>query len=96
MLTGKQRSYLKGIANSLPAILQVGKGGITDNLIRQVEEVLEARELIKGTVLRNSELEVRQICEEIAQKVRAEIVQVIGSRFVLYRESREDKVIQLP
>jgi RNA-binding protein len=96
MLTGKQRSYLKGIANSLPAILQVGKGGITDNLIRQVDEVLEARELIKGTVLRNSELEVRQICEEIAQKVRAEIVQVIGSRFVLYRESREDKVIQLP
>jgi RNA-binding protein len=96
MLTGKQRSYLKGIANSLPAILQVGKGGITDNLIRQVDEVLEARELIKGTVLRNSELEVRQVCEEIAQKVRAEIVQVIGSRFVLYRESREDKVIQLP
>ena len=96
MLTGKQRSYLKGIANSLPAILQVGKGGITDNLIRQVDEALEARELIKGTVLRNSELEVRQVCEEIAQKVRAEIVQVIGSRFVLYRESREDKVIQLP
>jgi len=96
MLTGKQRSYLKGIANSLPAILQVGKGGITDNLIRQVDEALEARELIKGTVLRNSELEVRQVCEEIAQKVRAEIVQVIGGRFVLYRESREDKVIQLP
>ncbi|MDD4295501.1 MAG: ribosome assembly RNA-binding protein YhbY [Ruminiclostridium sp.] len=96
MLTGKQRSYLKGIANSLPAILQVGKGGITDNLIRQVDEALEARELIKGTVLRNSELEVRQVCEEIAQGVKAEIVQVIGSRFVLYRESREDKVIHLP
>ena len=96
MLTGKQRSYLKGIANSIPAILQVGKGGVTDNVIRQVDEVLEARELIKGTVLRNSELEVKQVCEEIAQRVRAEIVQVIGSRFVLYRESHEDKVIQLP
>lgn len=96
MLTGKQRRYLKGIANSMPTIFQVGKGGITDNVVRQFGEALEARELVKGTVLKNSELEVRAACEEIAQRLGAEIVQVIGSRFVLYRESRENKVIQLP
>lgn len=96
MLTGKQRSYLRGIANTIPAIFQVGKGGITDNTLKQYDEALEARELIKGTVLRNSDLEARQVCEEIAMKLGAEIVQVIGNRFVLYRESKENKVIQLP
>lgn len=96
MLTGKQRSYLRGIANTIPAIFQVGKGGISDNMIKQFDEALEARELVKGTVLRNSGLETRQVCEEIARKLGAEIVQVIGSCFVLYRESRENKVIRLP
>jgi RNA-binding protein len=96
MLTGKQRSYLRGIANSIPAIFQVGKGGISENMIKQYDEALEARELVKGTVLKNSGLETRQACDEIARKVGAEIVQVIGSSFVLYRESRENKVIQLP
>jgi len=96
MLTGKQRSYLRGIANTIPAIFQVGKGGISDNMLKQYDEALEARELIKGTVLRNSELEARQACDEIADKLGAEVVQVIGNRFVLYRESRENKVIRLP
>jgi len=96
MLTGKQRSYLRGIANSIPAIFQVGKGGISENMIKQYDEALEARELVKGTVLKNSGLEPRQACDVIARKVGAEIVQVIGSSFVLYRESRENKVIQLP
>ena len=96
MLKGKQRSYLRGIANVSPAIFQVGKGGISDNLIKQFDEALEARELVKATVLKNSDLTPRQVCEELASVLQAEIVQVIGNRFVLYRQSKENKVIQLP
>ncbi|HEY8422399.1 MAG TPA: ribosome assembly RNA-binding protein YhbY [Thermoclostridium sp.] len=96
MLTGKQRSYLRSLANVIPAIFQVGKGGITDNVINQFDEALEARELVKGTVLKNSEYSAREVCEMLANELGAEIVQVIGNRFVLYRESKENKVIELP
>ncbi len=96
MLTGKQRSYLRGIANSIPTILQVGKDGISDNMVKQVDDALTARELVKGNVLKNSGIEAREACEQLAETVKAEIVQVIGNRFVLYRESAENKVIVLP
>lgn len=96
MLTGKQRGYLRSIANSIPSIVQVGKDGISENLIKQVDDALEARELVKGNVLKNCELTAREACEELAQCLQAEIVQVIGNRFVLYRESTENKVIILP
>ncbi|HZK28086.1 MAG TPA: ribosome assembly RNA-binding protein YhbY [Thermoclostridium sp.] len=96
MLKGKQRSYLRSIANVIPAIFQIGKGGVSDNTIKQFDEALEARELVKATVLKNSDLNPRQVCEELSLALQAEIVQVIGNRFVLYRQSRENKVIQLP
>ena len=96
MLKGKQRSYLRSIANVIPAIFQIGKGGVSDNTIKQFDEALEARELVKATVLKNSDLNPRQVCEELSLALQAEIVQVIGKRFVLYRQSRENKVIQLP
>ncbi len=96
MLTGKQRSYLKSIANSIPAIFQVGKGGMNENLIKQVDEALEARELVKGSVLNNTEVSAREACEELATELNAEFVQVIGNKFVLYRESKENKVIVFP
>lgn len=96
MLTGKQRSYLRSLANVIPAIFQVGKGGISDNMLKQFDEALEARELVKGTVLKNSDLSAREVCEELASELEAEIVQVVGNKFVLYRESKENKVIQLP
>ncbi|NLM11362.1 MAG: ribosome assembly RNA-binding protein YhbY [Clostridiaceae bacterium] len=96
MLTGKQRSYLRSLANVIPAIFQIGKGGISDNVIKQFDEALEARELVKGTVLKNSEFSAREVSEELALSLGAEIVQVIGNRFVLYRESKENKVIELP
>lgn len=96
MLKGKQRSYLRSIANVIPAIFQVGKGGVSDNTIKQFDEALEARELVKATVLKNSDLNPRQVCEELSLALQAEIVQVIGNRFVLYRQSRGNKVIQLP
>lgn len=96
MLTGKQRSYLRSIANTIPTILQVGKDGISDNMVRQLDDALVARELVKGNVLKNSAIEAREACEQLAQTLKAEIVQVIGNRFVLYRESAENKVIELP
>jgi|LSQX01.1.fsa_nt_gb RNA-binding protein len=93
MLTSKQRSYLRGLANTIEPIFQVGKGGIGDNLIKQFNDALEARELIKATVLKNSEAGSREIADEIADKVGADVVQVIGNRFVLYKESEKHNEI---
>ena len=86
-LTSKQRAQLRGLANSIDTIVQVGKDGIGENLLKQVNDALEARELIKGRVLENSMLSPREAAEELAVKARAEVVQVIGTKFVLYRKS---------
>lgn len=95
MLTSKQRAQLRGLANPIQAIFQVGKGGISDVLIKQVDDALEARELIKLTVLENSQITSREAADEIAEKAKADVVQVIGSKFVLYRQSKEHKTIVL-
>ncbi|MBE6766666.1 MAG: ribosome assembly RNA-binding protein YhbY [Clostridia bacterium] len=95
MLTGKQRAQLRALANSLETIFQVGKSGINDQLIRQVDETLEARELIKLRVLETSPQSSREAADKIAEETGADVVQVIGSRFVLYRESKEHKKIVL-
>jgi RNA-binding protein len=98
-LTSKQRAQLRGLANSLDTILQVGKDGIGDNLIKQADDALEARELIKGRVLDNNiEYDARTAADALAKATRSEVVQVIGTKFVLYRESRSkprEKRIQL-
>ena len=98
MLTSKQRAYLRGMANSLDPVVQVGKDGIGDNLIAQVDGVLEKRELIKGTVLENSLLSAREAAEEIAAATHADVVQVIGSKFVLFRiqQDKNKRKIELP
>lgn len=96
MLTGKQRSYLKKLSHGMDSIYQVGKGGLTDNIYKQFNEGLEARELIKATVLRNSLFNTREACEAIAEETGAEIISVIGGKFVIYRESRTKKTIKLP
>lgn len=95
MLTSKQRSYLRSLANAIDPIFQVGKGGIGDNMIKQFNDALEARELVKATVLKNADADTRTICEEIAEQTGADVVQVIGSRFVLYKESEKHKEISL-
>lgn len=95
MLTSKQRAQLRGLANPIQSIFQVGKGGISDALIKQVDDALEARELIKLTVLENSQITSREAADEIAAKAKADVVQVIGSKFVLYRQSKEHKTIVL-
>ena len=95
MLTSKQRAQLRGLANGMQAIFQVGKGGVGDALIKQVDDALEARELIKITVLENAQTTSRAVADEIAVKVKADVVQVIGSKIILYRESKEHKEIVL-
>ncbi len=96
MITGKQRSYLRSLANSIEPIFQVGKGGINENMVKQFNEALEARELIKVSVLKNSVDDTRDICNEAADLTGSEVVQIIGSKFVLYKESKENKVLVLP
>ena len=95
-MTGKQRAYLRGLANSLDTILIVGKGGISDNVVKQTDEALLARELVKGRVLEASLLTAREACEALAEATGAEGVQVIGSRFVLYRANPDAPKITLP
>ena len=88
MLTSKQRAQLRGMANGIDAIFQIGKGGMNDQLIRQVDETLEARELIKLTVLETSPDPVRAVADTVAEKTGADVVQVIGFKFILYRRSK--------
>ncbi|NLX64539.1 MAG: ribosome assembly RNA-binding protein YhbY, partial [Clostridiaceae bacterium] len=90
MLRGKQRSYLRSLANNVPAIFQIGKNGIDENVIRQFQEALEARELVKASVLKNSIYTAREACEELARTLDAEIVSVMGNKFVLYKESKNN------
>ena len=96
-LTSKQRAQLRAIASGEDTILHVGKDGIGDNLIKQANDALEARELIKGKVLENSLYTAREAAEELSRLTRSEVVQVIGSKFVLYRfqHNREKRRIEL-
>jgi RNA-binding protein len=96
MLSSKQRSYLRKLANSQDAIFQIGKGGITPAMVKQVQEALEARELIKVHVLDNSDYSAREACDQLARETGAEGVQVIGSKFVIYKKSSENPKIELP
>ena len=94
-LTSKQRAQLRGLANSLTPIVHIGKGGITDNIITQMSDALKARELVKGRVLENSLLSAREACDRLAEVCRAEPVQVIGSKFVLYKRNEQKPKIEL-
>lgn len=95
MLTSKQRAYLRGLATSESAIMQIGKGGLSDNLFKTVSDALEARELIKLSVLENCEYTPRESADELAKAVGADVVGVIGRKIILYRESKEHKKIEL-
>ncbi len=96
-LTSKQRAQLRGLANGIDTILHIGKDGIGENLTAQANDALEARELIKGRVLENSLLTAREAAEALAKATRSEVVQVIGTKFVLYRQShnkdKKDKIV---
>ncbi len=96
MLTSKQRAYLRGLGHVQSAIFQIGKGGINENLIKQLDDALEARELIKITVLETALMSARSACGELCESLNAEPVQCIGNKLVIYRESTENKKIELP
>ncbi len=95
-MTSKQRAYLKGLAMKMNPIFQIGKSSVTPELTAAIDEALEARELIKLSVLKNCFDDPREIGELIAERTRSEVVQVIGKKIVLYRESKDKKQIQLP
>lgn len=93
MLTSKDRAALRKIANSLDTILQVGKGGISEQVIKQADDALEAREIIKGKVLENAPAFAREVADELAAATNSEVVQVIGTKFVLYRKNKKNPKI---
>lgn len=88
MITGKQRSKLKSIANGLSAVLSIGKSGITENVIKAIDDYLDANEIIKVSIQEGAELEPKLVCNELAEKLNAEFVQAIGKKFVLYRRAK--------
>jgi RNA-binding protein len=96
MLKGKQKRYLRAMAHHLNPIFQVGKGGVNENMIKQIAEALEVRELLKVSVLQNCEEDKNVVAKELADGTKAELVQLIGSTIVLYKESKENKTINLP
>lgn len=91
-LTGKQRAHLRSLAHPLACIVHVGKGGVIDTLIKQAEDALTARELIKGRVQEMAPLSAREAAEAIAEATHADVVQVMGRTFVLYRPGKEPQI----
>ncbi|SJZ79218.1 ribosome assembly RNA-binding protein YhbY [Anaerorhabdus furcosa] len=95
MLTGKQKSYLRGLANTRNALFQVGKDGLSYNLYKTIEDSLEAHELVKVSVLKTCTEDFKELAFDLAMNTHSEVVQTIGRTVVLYRKSKEQK-IQLP
>lgn len=96
MLTSKQRSFLRSLGHKLEPIVFLGKGGLTENIIKEMDTNLELRELIKVKLQDGCELELKDVANEVAVTLKADVVQVIGHKFILYRESQENKEITLP
>ena len=96
MLTGKQKRYLRSLAHNIDPIFQIGKAGINDNMISQIDETLENRELIKIHILQNNFDDKNDLAQTLSQATNSEVVQVIGSMIIIYRESEENKEISLP
>lgn len=95
-MTTKQRAYLKGLAMTMDPIYQIGKAALTPEITEGVSEALEARELIKINILKNCMEDPQEIARMLSERTHSEVVQVIGKKIVLYRESREKKKIMLP
>ncbi|MGM9550647.1 MAG: YhbY family RNA-binding protein [Clostridia bacterium] len=95
MITSKQRAYLRGLANNIDTIFQIGKGGIGDNFLKQMEDALEAREIVKVKVLETAFMSAREACEAVCEEIGAEPVSCVGNKFVVYKESVNNKQIKL-
>ncbi len=96
MITSKQRSYLKSLAHDLDPIVYIGKAGVTDNVIKEIDTCLEARELVKVKLQEGCDLAPKDVANSLLDTLGAEFVQAIGRKFTLYRESKENKQIVLP
>lgn len=96
MMTSKQRAFLRSLANDIDTILMVGKSGVGPDVVKQADDALTAREILKGKVLETSPVSVRETAERIAAETNSEVVQVIGSKFVLYRRNEKEPKINLP
>lgn len=96
MLTSKQRAYLKSLANKMETILIVGKDGVSKETIKQAEDALVKRELIKGKILETTEDSVKDVANVIAEGTNSQVVQVIGNKFVLYKKNEKEPKITLP
>ena len=96
MMTSKQRSYLRSLAHNIDPTVYIGKAGVTENVIKEIDQCLEARELVKIKLQEGAELDAKTVANELAPGLRAEFVQAIGRKFTLYRESKENKQIELP
>ena len=96
MLTGKQRAYLRKLAHNMDPIFQVGKNGIEDAFLKQVEDALEKREVLKIKVLENSGLEAREASDIICEEIGCEGIQAIGNKLVVYKQSKKKPQIELP
>jgi len=96
MLTGKQKRYLRSLAHHAKPVTQVGKGGVSDNMIEQINLALESHELIKVSILQNCEEDKHEVAADLAERSGAELVQLIGKQVVLYKESQDNKTIELP
>lgn len=96
-MTSKQRAYLRSLAMTMDPIFQVGKGSLSPELIEAVREAIDARELIKISVLKNCMDDPREIAEVLAERTRSQVVQVVGKKITLYKEGKKDKKkIELP
>lgn len=95
-MTSKQRAYLRSLANNIDAIFQIGKSGISDNLIKQLSDALEARELIKISVLESAPDSARDLGNEIAEATNSTLVQVVGNKITLFRQRKKDSKIEFP
>ena len=96
MLTGKQRSYLRGLAQKESPSVQIGKNGITENVVNEVDTLLLHRELVKVNIQESADLDTKETANILAEKLDAEFVQAIGRKFTLYRRAKEDPQIVLP
>ena len=96
MLKGKQRAYLRSIANTLKPSTQIGKDGVTESFLEQLDDMLRKREIVKVTILETAGLETKETANAICEALRAEFVQAIGSKFTLYKKNTENPQIVVP
>ena len=96
MITSKQRAYLQALANNIETILIVGKGGVSADVIKQADDALTAREIFKGKVLESAKEKAKEVATILSDATNAEIIQVIGTKFVLYRKNEKNSKISLP